>query len=165
MLKHLGVDIKLTVSDVRESILQNLKTRFRQYNLSPPESIVLDVSNETALTESLASRRFDAIICDAPCTGSGTWARTPEGTYFFKEESLQHYSSKQKSILVNAAGYLKPGGRIIYITCSVFKAENEDVVDFALENTGLHLVSSGLINGISIGADCLYVAVLEKETE
>ena len=162
LLKHLEPAVTLTVSDIRESILQNLKARFRQYRIPPPEAIVADASDEQLLAKSLAGRRFDAIICDAPCTGSGTWARTPEGAYFFREDALAQYAARQKAILCNAAKYLKPGGRIIYITCSVFEAENEAVVRYTGEKTGLAIQSSRLINGVEQGADCLYTATLSR---
>ena len=78
--------VKLTVSDKRNSILHNLRQRFNQYRLAQPKSIITDVADEKALRKVLGNLRFDAIICDAPCTGSGTWARTPEQLYFFREE-------------------------------------------------------------------------------
>jgi 16S rRNA (cytosine967-C5)-methyltransferase len=58
--------------------------------------------------------------------------------------------------------YLKTGGRLFYITCSVFKKENEDVVDEITKETGLKLIRSSLINGISIQADSMFIAEFEN---
>lgn len=161
MLADATNDIQLLSTDIRQSILQNLGERFRRYQLALPERKVLDAANYEQLALQLGQRRFEGIICDVPCSGSGTWARTPEGCYFFHPDTLQHYTSRQAAILSNATRYLSPGGRIVYITCSVFRAENEDIVHPIAKERGLRIEISRLINGIPIGADSLYVAVLQ----
>ncbi len=163
LLKDMEAGVSLTVSDRRESILHNLKERFRIYGHKPPTSCITDVADQKKLLAALGSTKFDNIICDAPCSGSGTWARTPEQMYFFNPGTLPAFSSLQKDIATNVAAYLKSGGRLIYITCSVFKAENEEVAEQVARQTGMTLTSSQLINGISIYADSMYVAVLQKE--
>jgi len=165
LLKDLQPNVQLQVSDVRESILRNLRERFLQYHHSPPKSFVLDTANAAAVAQQLGIQRFDAILCDVPCTGAGTWARTPEQYYFFKEEDLEIFTTRQAAILRHAADYIKENGRIIYITCSVFKAENEDIVQKIAGEKNLRITSMQLINGIPQKADCLFVAVLEKEKE
>jgi 16S rRNA (cytosine967-C5)-methyltransferase len=124
--------------------------------------ITLDVGDSAAIKATLVDRRFDGIICDVPCTGSGTWARTPENCYFFDPATVSMYAARQKAILSNAVSYLKEDGRIIYITCSVFRAENEDVVENVADSCGMQVISYGLINGASIGADALFAAELRK---
>ncbi len=161
MLMDAAPGVHLTATDIRGSILQNLVQRFRKYSHKPPEHFVLDVAEATELTR-FGSRRFDGIICDVPCSGSGTWARTPEACYFFHPDSLPHYTSRQECILRNAATFLKEDGRLVYITCSVFRAENEDVLEAVLPEAGLRIVKAELINGISIGADSLFVAELRR---
>ena len=162
MLKDAQPDVPLLVSDIRASILQNLAARFRLYHHRQPEAKVMDARHAEELARQLGGRRFDGIVCDVPCTGSGTWARTPEACYFFQPETLAGYSERQQAILSNAAEYLRPAGRIIYITCSVFREENEGVTESVAKAKGLVIVSSQLINGIAIGADSLFVAVLRK---
>ncbi len=149
-------------TDIRESILQNLAARFQQYHLPIPERRVLDAADAKAVDVLPGKRRFDGIICDVPCTGSGTWARTPEGCYFFNPASLEVYTARQKAILRNACAFLKNGGRLVYITCSVFRAENEDVIESIAPEAGLKIVSAELINGLAIGADELFVSVLKR---
>ena len=162
LLKDTEPSIKLTASDIRPSILHNLKQRFAQYHLPIPETLVIDAADNASVNKMLAGRTFDAILCDVPCTGSGTWARTPEGAYFFDVQELAAYSERGEKILYHAAKYLKPGGRIIFMTCSVFHAENEAVVAAVTNSAGLVLKEQRLINGIDHKADCLFVAVLES---
>lgn len=154
--------IHLTVSDKRESILHNLEKRFRQYHLPVPVQYVTDIANAESLQTQLGNKRFDNIICDVPCTGSGTWARTPEQIYFFDALQLPQLSSLQATIARNASAYLKPGGKLFYITCSVFRQENEDVVDKVCTDTGLKIQNQNLINGIEKKADSMFISVLEK---
>lgn len=160
LLCDLEPEVKLTVSDKRSSILHNLKQRFMQYRLAQPKAIVTDVADGKALENAMSGRRFDAIICDAPCTGSGTWARTPEQLYFFKEDIVQEYAARQQKILANALNYLEADGRLIYITCSVFAAENETVLQAAA--SGCTVLQQEVINGTTHHADNMYVAVLQR---
>ncbi len=162
LLKDMYPSVQLTVSDRRESILHNLHDRFRLYHHTQPVGKLTDAADKTKLAVTFGSQLFDNIICDAPCSGSGTWARTPEQLYFFDPSSLEQFHNTQSAIAANVAAYLKPGGRLIYITCSVFKRENEAVVASVIKETGLVLHESKLINGLNIKADCMYVAVLKK---
>lgn len=158
--------ISLTVSDIRDSILSNLKDRFKLYGLKLPTTLRLDSSNETELKKTLGNKQFDSIICDVPCTGSGTWARTPEQLYFFNpEEQLITITERQRQILQNASQYLAPGGTLYYITCSVFKEENEQVVEQLLQqHRQMQLQFMQLVNGIPISADSLFIAVLTRRS-
>lgn len=118
MAKDLYRDIQLTVSDVRESILQNLYRRFQKAGIKNYEALLSDLS---ATNCRLPGKSFQMIIADLPCTGSGTWARTPEQLYFFKPDKIAYYSDLQKKILSNVVPTLQKGGHLVYITCSVFK--------------------------------------------
>jgi len=72
---------------------------------------------------------FDRILVDAPCSGTGTLARNPEIRWRLKPEDLARQADRQKSILRNALACLKPGGRLVYSTCSLEPEENEEVVN------------------------------------
>ncbi len=163
MLKDATPEVRLLATDVRESILNNLKERFRLYNHHVPTTAVLDAGDPAASMQVLGDQQFDGIICDVPCTGSGTWARTPESCFFFRPDTIESYASRQKAILRNASQFLKPGGRIIYITCSVFRAENEDVIEAITSEGGLRIESAGLINGLPKGADALFAAGIYRD--
>ncbi len=162
LLKDLEPGVRLTVTDRRETIIYNLHQRFRLYHHHLPVANVTDVANKALLEKALGAKKFDNIICDAPCSGSGTWARTPEQLYFFDPKTLNEFSSLQKTIAINVSHYLKPGGRMLYITCSVFREENENVVAEIIKQTGLHLNRSRLINGTSIHADSMFIAEMQK---
>lgn len=158
-------NIELTVTDRRESILHNLISRFQQYHLAIPTYHILDVSDKVQVSRLLAKRQFDNIICDVPCSGSGTWARTPEQLYYFEERILYDLPALQTTIATHAAEYLKPGGRLFYITCSVFLKENEEVVNAIIKNTGLLPEHQQVINGIEEKADSMFIAVLKKNKD
>ncbi len=84
--------------------------------------------------------RFDRILCDVPCSGTGTLARNPEIKWRLKAEALAELKQRQIAILRSALNHLAPGGRLIYATCSLEREENEDVVDEALRDSrGLRL--------------------------
>lgn len=162
LLKDLEPSVSITVSDVRDSILHNLRLRFNQYGYAAPKSYTLDVSDASQLKLQLGSLQFDNIIADVPCSGSGTWARTPEQLYFFDTQFVTDISKKQSAILHNIADKVKAGGKIFYITCSVFKAENEDVVNAAIKGTSLAIESMQIINGLTNQADSMFIAVLKR---
>lgn len=71
---------------------------------------------------------FDRILVDAPCSGTGTLARNPEIKWRVTMEEIERHAARQVQILTNALAALKPGGRLVYSTCSLEKEENEGVV-------------------------------------
>lgn len=153
--------IQLTVSDIRESIIANLKKRFANAGITGYKAIVADLSSNI-VPATLRQNRFDTVIADLPCTGSGTWARTPEQLYFFDPSRIAKYSTLQKRILRNVVPSLRPGGQLHYITCSVFKEENEAIIEFLQKEFGLKLNRSELLKGYSTRADTMFTAVLSK---
>lgn len=163
LLKDMEPSVRVAASDIRDTILHNLRERFRSYGHQAPVTFTTNVSDAKALAATLKGAHFDNIICDVPCSGSGTWARTPEQMYFFDPKEVARFNALQTTIATNVARYLKPGGRLIYITCSVFDEENQKVVDAVVGKTRLKCMSSGVINGISMKADSMFVAVLEKQ--
>jgi 16S rRNA (cytosine967-C5)-methyltransferase len=152
--------IDLTVSDIRQSILFNLEKRFAAAGIKSYSSFVGDLS---ASTFNIRNSLFDIIITDVPCSGSGTWSRTPEQLYFFEQQQIDKYSALQKKIVGNAIPYLKPGGFLLYCTCSVFEKENEEVVDFIQQQHSLQLKQSALFTGYTMKADTLFGAVFQKQ--
>jgi 16S rRNA (cytosine967-C5)-methyltransferase len=156
-------DIDLTVSDIRESILINLKKRFQKAGISNYKSMVKDLTAPDSRPAWPAGRlpppAYDLILCDAPCTGSGTWSRTPEQLYFFEENVIDQYASLQKKIVSNAMPALAPGGYFLYITCSVFKKENEAIVEFIREKFHLTLVKMEILKGYDKKADTMFAAL------
>lgn len=154
--------VKLMVSDVRASIIQNLHQRFKEAGIRHYESIVMDLTAPVSLSV-IKDRRFDHIILDAPCSGSGTWGRTPESLSYFSEQQITDYQQLQKKIAANVVQLLKPGGTLIYITCSVFRKENEDVVSFLEEGSGLERLEGGVIAGYQQRADSMFAVKMLKK--
>lgn len=72
--------------------------------------------------------RMDLVMVDAPCSGSGTWRRNPDSKWRVRPSSLEKRQQEQREALALAAPLVKPGGRLVYVTCSVLPEENEDAV-------------------------------------
>ncbi len=84
-------------------------------------------------TELPPDQQFDLVLCDAPCSGTGTLARNPEIRHRLTLEGLARHHNRQLRLLRSSMGALRPGGRLIYSTCSLEPEENERVVAHALE--------------------------------
>ncbi len=79
--------------------------------------------------------RADLVFVDAPCSGSGTWRRHPEGTWRVNADTVERLARQQRAILSRASALVKPGGRLAYATCSVLAAENGEVAaNFELDH-------------------------------
>ena len=156
LLHEQEANLKLVVSDIRESVLNNLDERFQQAGLVKYQKKLLDLTQN--LDPELHDYAFDGIILDAPCSGSGTWGRTPEMISQFQPQKIEFFQRLQQNIIRNVVKYLKPGKPLIYITCSAFKAENEDAVDFMVKESGLKLEESKILKGYEHKADTMFVA-------
>ncbi len=119
--------------------------------------------------------RMDVVFVDAPCTGSGTWRRSPDSKWRLRPNALGKRLEEQREALALAAPLVKPGGRLIYVTCSVLPEENEDAVTAFLAayaefapvglNPGFpaYTRSVGLqMTPLLTGCDGFYVAVLKR---
>jgi 16S rRNA (cytosine967-C5)-methyltransferase len=151
--------LQLTVSDVRPSILSNLEKRFKIAGIHTYKTIITDLSKPLH-TEKITP--YNLIICDVPCSGSGTWSRTPEQLHYFMPEQIDAYASLQKNIVRNVIPHLQPGGILVYITCSVFKKENEENARFIHEQCKLQELYNCLLIGTNKKADSMYVAIFQK---
>jgi 16S rRNA (cytosine967-C5)-methyltransferase len=122
--------------------------------------LVADLAN--GLPEQLIPESFDAIILDVPCSGSGTWGRNPENRLNFDKAKLRSYTALQEKILLNVLPLLNEGGRIIYSTCSVFKAENIGVLKVLAKHSAFKVTMSELLTGYGHKADTLFVAEITR---
>lgn len=98
-----------------------------------------EVTTERSDLEGFAKRHpssFDVVLVDAPCTGTGTLRRHPELAHRLTPERLELETTRQKLLVASAYEVCRPGGVLVYATCSVFAEENEDIADYA----GEHLV-------------------------
>ena len=152
--------VKIHATDIRKSILENFKERLPA---SFKRQVTFAVADLAASNEKQPNVFYDGIIADVPCSGSGTWARTPEYLTHFKEEELLSFRSRQEKIVLNALPHMKSGGFFVYMTCSVFKLENEGMVDFILQHTSLKLIQNETVCGFNDLADSMFYAIFKKD--
>jgi len=130
--------------------------------------------------------QIDCVVVDAPCTGTGTWRRNPDAKWRLRPGSLSTRLTEQAAVLARAATLVKPGGRIVYITCSVLPEENDDNVAAFLQAHSafasvpgadvlerallarlageLRMTGHGLqMSPLKTGTDGFYLAVLQRK--
>jgi 16S rRNA (cytosine967-C5)-methyltransferase len=117
---------RVLAMDVGADRLERAGPRIARAGLHNVERRVLKSEEDRFLKR--WTRRFDRVLVDAPCTGVGTWRRTPEARMRYGEADLAEMTALQDRILSSAARLTKPGGRLIYVTCSLLVEENEDRV-------------------------------------
>lgn len=135
--------------------------------------------------------KFDCVLIDAPCTGSGTWRRKPDAKWRLKAESIAKRQTEQRAVLATGASHVKPGGRLVYVTCSLFPGENTDqIAAFLAANPSFEIVptavawsraSAGAVSGavpasadgrtdtlvltpLQHGTDGFFVAVMQRRS-
>ena len=126
---------------------------------------------------------MDVVLVDAPCTGSGTWRRRPDAKWRTRETALERRTIEQDGVLDHAARLVRPGRRIVYVTCSIFAAENRARVDAFLSRhegfsrgpvTGIDAAfdaapqrddgaGGAMLTPLTTGTDGFYAAVLRRE--
>ena len=123
----MGSHGRLYAYDVSEKRLANLTPRLRRSGLSNVHPQRIAGENDTKVKR--LRGKVDRVLVDAPCTGLGTLRRNPDLKSRQTEEGLAELNAKQYAILEAAAGLLKPGGRLVYGTCSLLEEENEAIVE------------------------------------
>jgi len=164
LLYDMEPGISLFVTDIRDNILKNLHERFKKSGLRNYSQAVVDhtVLGALAMQQSFP-KQFDAILADVPCSGSGTWANTPEVLEQFDAKTLAEFTDKQYRIAKQLSFALKAGGRLIYLTCSVYRQENEDVVEKLAALPELKLEKQQYFQTSTVGGDVLFGAILRKK--
>ncbi len=122
---------RLYALDVSEKRLKNLSPRLKRSGISNIYSIAID--SETDQRVKRLYGKIDRVLVDAPCSGMGTLRRNPDLKFRQSPQSVKELNEKQAAILESAAKLLKPGGRLVYATCSLLKDENDDIVNAFLE--------------------------------
>jgi 16S rRNA (cytosine967-C5)-methyltransferase len=152
-------NIRMHVSDVRESILFNADKRLQEAGIRPASVQVID------LTEPFDIKKpFDFVFADLPCSGSGTWGRTPEQIAFFKKKDLANYTELQSKIIANILPTVKLNGHLLIATCSVYEAENEAHVNAILAQGQFELIKQQYFKGYTQQADTLFGAILKRRS-
>jgi 16S rRNA (cytosine967-C5)-methyltransferase len=123
--------------DINRRRLMTLVQNARRLGIYNIQSVVADASKSLS---SALSVQFDKVILDAPCSGLGTISRHPDIKWNRDEGDIIRLSFMQKTIMNETARVIKKGGRILYVTCTISKEENEDVVeDFLVKNSDMSL--------------------------
>ncbi len=168
---------RLYAFDVSEKRLNNLKPRLKRSGLSNVQAQL--IANERDTKVKRLAAKFDRVLVDAPCSGTGTLRRNPDLKWRQTPEALAELNAKQESILRSAATLVKIGGRLVYATCSLLREENEAVVEaFLTAHAEFKLVPAGEVltaqhiglamgdylrlNPARHGTDAFFAAVLER---
>lgn len=125
--------------DVNAKRLQGLTPRMRRAGLTNVHPIAIRSEKDDRVKRLYG--KFDRVLVDAPCTGTGTFRRNPDLKWRLSPEELERINAIQKSVLEQAAKLVKSGGRLVYATCSLLKREDQDVVEaFLAAHPEWHLV-------------------------
>lgn len=116
---------RLIAYDVVQKRLDNIRPRLQRAGLTAE---LIQLGPNGGGVEDIVGQA-DVVLVDAPCLGSGTWRRRPEDAWRLKPEDVDRMHSLQTGILARAAKLVKPGGRLVYVTCSMLRGENEATVD------------------------------------
>ncbi len=117
---------RLYAFDVSEGRLNKFKPRLKRSGLSNVHPQLLASENDIKVKR--LAGKIDRVLVDAPCSGFGTLRRNPDLKWRQSEAGIAELAAKQRAILTAAAALLKPGGRLVYATCSFLRAENQDIV-------------------------------------
>lgn len=145
MMRNKG---RLVALDSDERRLAQLGPRARRAGVHNWEAHPIPADGLPAEMETRWSGKADAVLIDAPCTGLGVLRRNPDARFRLDEGSLARFAAIQRTLLDRYASLAKPGGRIVYATCSVASEENEQVVEAVLaERPDLELVPPAVTLG------------------
>lgn len=127
----------IVAADVHSRRLEGAVTRLRRAGVHNVEQHLIEAGSKWAKRR---AGSFDRVLVDAPCTGTGTWRRNPDGRSRLAERDLLELVPKQAGILRDAARLVRSGGHLVYATCSLLPAENEAQVEsFLAENPDFSL--------------------------
>lgn len=153
---------RVYASDIRGYKLGELCRRAERGQVPPITTVQWDAARET-IPPFAPSGGFDWVLVDAPCSGSGTWRRNPDGRLRWAPSELDALTSLQRRLLHSALRAVRPGGHVVYATCSWFVEENEDVVEQVLERVpSASLQRSMLLGCPGADADTAYAAVIAR---
>lgn len=135
---------RLYAFDVSEKRLHNLKPRLARSGLSNVQPQRIDHENDTPVKR--LAGKMDRVLVDAPCSGLGTLRRNPDLKFRQSPTSVDELNQKQAAILAAASKLVKPGGRLVYATCSILPRENEHIVEnFLRAHSHFHLTPAATV--------------------
>ncbi|MFH1159158.1 MAG: RsmB/NOP family class I SAM-dependent RNA methyltransferase [Pseudomonadota bacterium] len=156
---------RIVAMDVLDKRLERAKLRFRRAGLHNIETRALTSENDKWVKRH--KDHFDLVLVDAPCTGTGTWRRDPDKRWRMLGPGISELVPLQRKILESACRLVKPGGRLVYATCSLLPEENQDQIgaflrdypEFGVKGEFLQLTPS------LHDTDGFFAAVLERKAK
>jgi len=179
---------QIYAADTGERRLKELQIRCQRAGARNVQTLVLpgfEAGTARKVVVEPFTEKMDRVVLDVPCSGTGTWRRSPDNRFRLTPDKLAGYIKIQKKLLVEGAEMVRPGGWLVYITCSLLKSEGEGrIEDFLegnkgwrtldyreiLENRGLNDIPESastlkdclLLTPARHGSDGFFVSVLEK---
>ena len=153
---------QLIATDIYENKLNELKRRARRNNIFNIETRVID---STKVIKKLYEKA-DRVLIDAPCSGLGVLRRNPDAKWKLQPEFLENIRKTQAEILDTYSKFVKPGGKLVYATCSILPSENEEQIKSFLKRDSekeFTFVSEKKISPSKSGYDGFYMALLQKK--
>ena len=144
----------IVAGDRSATRLATVVTTMRLHELNSITPVILDASAQMPFP----SESFDRVLIDAPCSGTGTLRANPEIRWRLNPVDFEKFAEQQKRILTRAVEVLKPGGRLVYSTCSVEPEENEKVI----KDLNLRLIRKLRTWPQREGSDGFFIAIFEK---
>lgn len=142
----------LIACDADRTRLSRLPPRAERAGATGIETVLLDPNKEMQALQRFAESA-DAVMVDAPCSGTGTWRRNPEARWRVTEAQLARYTAVQARLLDVAAQLVRPGGRLVFVTCSLLDEEGANQADgFLKRNPGWRAAAPVLPVGTQRGA-------------
>lgn len=149
---------QIYLHDIRSFVLQEAKKRLKRAGIQNAQILHCDDPKKNRLKGSM-----DWVLVDGPCSGSGTLRRNPDMKWRFDPATLPSLQEEQREIFAKALAFVKPGGKIVYATCSILPQENEEQIDYFLKHYPLKLVQPPLKTfPVEGGMDGFFGALFEK---
>ena len=163
---------ELVALDISESRLQRVIENSARLDLK----LTPLVADASKLPETLLAKPFDAILADVPCSATGVIRRNPDIKILREPDDIAAFASQQLAILEGLWSALKPGGRLLYVTCSLLAAENDDVIEAFVSTNNAQTLATEFDTGVARrhgwqslphrrGGDGLYFAMLLKPVD
>ena len=159
LMKNKG---QIIAMDIYESKLKKLKIRARRNGVHNIENRVIDSTKPIKKLHN----KVDRVLIDAPCSGLGVIRRNPDSKWKLQPEFLDNIRGVQQKVLQDYSKMVKPGGKLVYATCSILPTENQQQVDFFLKSDAgkdFSFVKDLKVLSHLSGFDGFYMAQLERK--
>ncbi|EDO06702.2 NOL1/NOP2/sun family protein [Babesia bovis T2Bo] len=151
---------RIYLHDVNENLLNKAKRRLKRAGIRNYMILDPNIAKMTAYYG-----KMDWVVVDVPCSGIGAYRRNPDRKWTFRIDDISNYTATQRTIVDNALLFLKPTGKLVYITCSIFEEENELQMNYMCKKHGLmHAQPPTMQLPQSRGMNGYYIAILQRET-